>query len=331
MTNEEKLKNLKKMIEQASKDFGIGAVMHMSDNQVADVESISTGSLGLDLALGIGGLPKGRVVEIMGPESSGKSTLCQHIIAEAQKAGGIAAYIDVEHSFHADYAQALGVQLDKLYLSQPNSAQEALNLAERYASTGAIDVIVIDSVAALVSQEELDRQVGESTMGVTARLMGQGLRKLTPIIAKNNVLLVFVNQIRMKLGVMYGSPETTPGGEALKYFSTVRLDIRPREVIKEKDEAIARTVRVKVIKNKIAPPFKETLFTIVFGKGIDQEEEILGIAIEFGIVQKGGAWLKYKDYNIQGQEKFQQLMNDNPELKEEIKQLVIAKINENKS
>jgi recombination protein RecA len=326
MTKEEKLKKANAAVATVRKTHGEGSIIDMSKNNFGKYEAIPTGSLGLDIALGIGGLPKGRIVEIYGSESSGKSTLCQHIIAESQKRDGICAYIDVEHSIDSEYATTLGVNIDELHLAQPNSTQEVLNIVIELLKSNAFDVIVIDSVAALVPQEELDDEVGASKMGVNARLMGQGLRKIVPYAAASNTLVIYVNQLRDKLGVMYGSPETTPGGNALKFAASVRLDIRRKDVLKVKDEAVGIKVKVSVRKNKVGRPFKSAEFDIYFGRGIDQDGEILEIAIERDIVHKGGAWLAYKDLKIQGSPKFQELMNTNPELREEIKELVLQSL-----
>lgn len=323
-SKEERLKRIKSAVSKIEKDHGTGSIIKMSEATVADTESTPTGSLGLDIALGIGGLPKGRVVEIYGPESSGKSTVCQHVIAEAQKAGGICAYIDVEHSLDGNYATNLGVNMDELYISQPKSTQEALNIADALLDSEGFDVIVIDSIAALVPQEELDGEIGESKMGVNARLMGQGLRKIVPKADKCGTLVLFVNQLREKLGVMYGSPETTPGGNAMKFAASVRLDIRRKDIIKVKDEAVGIRVRVSVRKNKVASPFKSAEFNIMFGSGIDKDEEIFDIAVSLGVISRGGSWFSYKDIKTQGGVEFKKLMGDNEELREEIKNIVMG-------
>ncbi|XAI97372.1 hypothetical protein [Leptolyngbya phage Lbo-JY46] len=326
LTREQKLKAIKDAVTTIQKEHGTGSVVKMSEMDLSDVSSTSTGSLGLDIALGIGGLPRGRIIEIYGPESSGKSTLCQHIIAEAQKKGGICAYVDVEHSLEGEYATSLGINLNELYISQPSSAQEALNIVDKLIETNSFDVVVLDSVAALVPQEELDGEIGESKMGISARLMGQTLRKITPKADKANTLVVFVNQLRDKIGVMYGSPETTPGGNALKFFCTIRIDIRKKDTIKIKEDVIGIRVKANVRKNKISPPFKSAEFNIMFGKGIDQDGEIFGIAVDLGIINRAGAWFSYKDIKTQGGADFQKLMADNEELREEIKKLVIDSI-----
>lgn len=326
MDKNDKLKLLKDAINKINKEHGDGTVMSLSDSPV-NTEVISTGSFGLDLALGVGGLPKGRIVEIYGPESSGKTTIATHLIAEAQKAGGLAAFIDAEHAFDKDYATKLGVNVDELVFHQPNSGEEALQIADELISSGALDIVVIDSVAALTPKAELEGEMGDQKMGLQARLMGQALRKLVATTSKNNVLLVFINQTREKIGVMYGSPITTTGGNALKFYASVRLDVT-KSLAKAGDEVYGNKTKVKVIKNKVAPPFRIAEFDIVFGEGIDKQGEILDAAIGFNIVKQGGSWLTYNDTKIQGKDKFRQLMKDNPELAIEIEKLVKNKLNE---
>jgi recombination protein RecA len=335
MANEEKLeksekaKALKLTMEKIDKDFGKGSVMMMSDRGVAEQEVISTGSIGLDMALGIGGLPKGRVVEIYGPESSGKTTLAIHVIAEAQKKGGMCAFIDAEHAFDSIYAQKLGVDIDNLLISQPDYGEQALEIADRLILSGALDVVVIDSVAALVPKGELEGEMGDSKMGLQARLMSQALRKLTATINKTNTVCIFINQLREKIGVMFGNPETTTGGNALKFYSSVRLDIRRMTQIKDGDEAVGNHVKVKVVKNKVAPPFRIAEFDIIFGQGISKSGEIIDMGVELGIVQKSGSWFSYNSDKLgQGREAVKQLMTDNPELSNEIEVKIREKIKE---
>lgn len=324
---EEKLKLLKTTLDKINKDFGDGTVMSLADSPVP-TEVISTGSFGLDIATGVNGFPKGRVIEIYGPESSGKTTLATHVIAECQKQGGIAAVIDVEHAFDREYAKKLGVDVDELLFNQPDNAEQALEIADQLISSGAIDVIVIDSVAALVPKSELEGDMGDSKMGLQARLMGQALRKLTPSVSKNNVLCIFINQIREKIGVMFGNPETTSGGNALKFYASMRVDIRRSTQVKDGDVVQGNKIKAKIVKNKVAPPFRIAEFDIIYGEGIDKAGEVLDLAVEFGIIKKGGAWLTYKDYKIQGREQMRQLFKDNEELEKEIEELVKQKIYE---
>ncbi len=325
----EKIKALKLTMDKIDKDFGKGSVMMMSDKGVTEQEVISTGSIGLDMALGIGGLPKGRVVEIYGPESSGKTTLAIHVIAEAQKKGGMCAFIDAEHAFDSNYAQKLGVDIDNLLISQPDYGEQALEIADRLILSGALDVVVIDSVAALVPKSELEGEMGDSKMGLQARLMSQALRKLTATIAKTNSCCIFINQLREKIGIMIGNPETTTGGNALKFYASVRLDIRRMAQIKDGDEAIGNHVKVKVVKNKVAPPFRQAEFDIIYGEGISKVGEIIDMGVELGIVQKSGSWFSYNNDKLgQGRDSVKQLMLDNPEMANEIEAKIREKIKE---
>jgi recombination protein RecA len=329
MSNAEKLKALKLTMDKIDKDFGKGSVMIMGEKTQAEQEVISTGSLGLDVALGIGGLPKGRIVEIYGPESSGKTTIATHVIAEAQKKGGMCAIIDAEHAFDSSYAQKLGVDIDNLLISQPDYGEQALEIADRLILSGALDVVVIDSVAALVPKSELEGEMGDSKMGLQARLMSQALRKLTATISKTNCCCIFINQLREKIGVMFGNPETTTGGNALKFYASVRLDIRRMAQIKDGDEAIGNRVKVKVVKNKVAPPFRNAEFDIIFGEGISKTGEIIDMGVELGIVQKSGSWFSYDANKLgQGRDAVKQLLLDNPEMSAEIEGKIRAKISE---
>jgi recombination protein RecA len=327
--NAEKLKALRLTMDKIEKDFGKGSVMMMGERAEAPMEVISTGSLGLDIALGVNGLPKGRIIEIYGPESSGKTTIAIHTIAEAQKKGGICAIIDAEHAFDSSYAKKLGVDVDALLISQPDHGEQALEIADRLILSGAVDVVVIDSVAALVPKSELEGEMGESKMGLQARLMSQALRKLTATIAKTNCCAIFINQLREKIGVMFGNPETTTGGNALKFYASVRLDIRRMSQIKDGDEAIGNRVKVKVVKNKVAPPFRQAEFDIVYGQGISKMGEIIDMGVEYGVVQKSGSWFSYDTNKLgQGRDAVKQLLNDNPELAAEIEGKIKAKIAE---
>ena len=329
MNNTEKLKALKLTIDKIDKDFGKGSVMMMSDKADRQIEVISTGSIGLDAALGVGGVPKGRIVEIYGPESSGKTTIATHIIAEAQKKGGICAIIDAEHAFDSSYAQKLGVDVENLLISQPDYGEQALEIADRLILSGAIDVVVIDSVAALVPKGELEGEMGDSKMGLQARLMSQALRKLTATINKTNTICIFINQLREKIGVMFGNPETTTGGNALKFYASVRLDIRRSAQIKDGDSAIGNHVKVKVVKNKVAPPFRSAEFDIIFGEGISKIGEIIDMGVELGIVNKSGSWFSYNNEKLgQGREAVKQLLSDNAELANEIETKIRAKLAE---
>jgi recombination protein RecA len=329
MSNAEKLKALKLTIDKIDKDFGKGSVMMMNEKSQEPMEVVSTGSIGLDVALGVGGLPKGRVVEIYGPESSGKTTIATHIIAEAQKKGGMCAIIDAEHAFDSGYAQKLGVDIDSLLISQPDYGEQGLEIADRLILSGALDVVVIDSVAALVPKGELEGEMGDSKMGLQARLMSQALRKLTATISKTNTICIFINQLREKIGVMFGNPETTTGGNALKFYASVRLDIRRMAQIKDGEEAIGNRVKVKVVKNKVAPPFRSAEFDIVFGEGISKMGEIIDMGVELGIVQKSGSWFSYGSDKLgQGRDTVKQLLHDNPELAAEIENKIREKVKE---
>ena len=329
--NAEKLKALQLTIEKLEKTYGKGAVMKLSDEKVADLPSIPTGSLGLDIALGIGGIPRGRIIEIYGPESSGKTTLTMHCIAEAQKAGGLAAFIDAEHAFDKIYAEKLGIDTENSLISQPDHGEQALEIAVHLIRSGAIDIIVIDSVAALVPKGELEGEMGDSKMGLQARLMSQALRKLTGTINKTGCSCIFINQLREKIGVMFGNPETTTGGNALKFYASVRLDIRRIGQIKESsDNILGNRTRVKVVKNKVAPPFKVVEFDIMYGEGISKAGEILDLGVELGIIKKSGSWFSYNDEKLgQGRDAVKNLILDNPELSEELESKVKAKVNDN--
>jgi recombination protein RecA len=325
----EKMKALKLTIDKIDKDFGKGSVMMMNEKGIVNIDVISTGSIGLDVALGIGGLPRGRIVEIYGPESSGKTTIAIHVIAEAQKKGGICAIVDAEHAFDSNYAKKLGVDVDNLLISQPDYGEQALEIADRLILSGAIDVLVIDSVAALVPKGELEGEMGDSKMGLQARLMSQALRKLTATIHKTNTICIFINQLREKIGVMFGSPETTTGGNALKFYASVRLDIRRISQIKDGDQAVGNRARVKVVKNKVAPPFRLAEFDIIFGLGISKVGEIIDMGVELGIVQKSGSWFSYDTNKLgQGREAVKDLLRDNPELSAEIEGKIREKVKE---
>ena len=314
-----KLKALELTLGKLEKSYGKGVVMKLGDRVVEDIEAIPTGSIGLDLALGIGGYPRGRVVEIYGPESSGKTTLTIHAIAEVQKQGGIAAFIDAEHAFDAAYAKNLGVDVDNLYISQPDNGEQALEIADHLISSGAVDLVVIDSVAALTPKSEIEGEMGDSKMGLHARLMSQALRKLTATISKTQCTVIFINQIRMKIGVMFGNPETTTGGNALKFYSSIRLDIRRIGAIKNGEDIIGNRTRVKVVKNKVAPPFRKVEFDIMFGEGISRSGEVLDKAVDLDVVNKAGSWFSYGDTKLgQGRDAVKQMIADNPELALEI-------------
>ena len=329
---EEKKKALQTAIAYIEQQFGKGAIMKLGEAKAMDVEAISTGSLTLDTALGIGGVPRGRIIEIYGPESSGKTTVALHVIAQMQKMGGDVAFIDVEHALDPVYAAALGVDIDNMLVSQPDSGEQALEIAEALARSGAIDCIVIDSVAAMTTKAEIDGDMGDSHVGQLARLMSQGLRKLTSVIGKSNTTAIFINQIREKIGVMYGNPETTPGGRALKFYASVRIEVRRGEQIKDGANVIGNRTRCKVVKNKVAPPFKEAEFDIMYGKGISKVGEILDIGVEFGIIKKGGAWFSYNDMKLgQGRDNSKQFLLDNPEIMDEIEGKIREKFKQNEA
>ena len=321
--NSEKLKALQAAMDKIEKSFGKGSIMKMGDDHVQEVEVIPTGSIALNAALGVGGYPKGRIIEIYGPESSGKTTLAIHAIAEAQKAGGIAAFIDAEHAFDRFYAAKLGVDIDNLWISQPDNGEQALEIAEQLIRSSAIDIIVIDSVAALTPKAEIEGDMGDNKVGLQARLMSQALRKLTSAISKTNTTCIFINQLREKIGVMFGNPETTTGGNALKFYASVRLDIRRAAQLKDGDEVIGNQVRVKVVKNKVAPPFRKAEFDIMFGEGISRSGEIIDLGAELGIIKKSGSWYSYNDTKLgQGRDAAKQCIQDNPELADELEKLI---------
>ena len=326
MSEDNKTKALETALGLIEREYGTGSIMRLGDNKTIDIEEISTGSLGLDMALGIGGLPKGRIVEIYGPESSGKTTLALQVVASAQKKEGICAFIDAEHALDPVYAKNLGVDVDKLLVSQPDAGEQALEIADTLVKSGAVDVLVIDSVAALVPKAELEGDMGDTHVGLQARLMSQALRKLTSSIAKTNAMVIFINQIRMKIGIMFGSPETTTGGNALKFYSSVRLDIRRIGQIKDKDQIVGNQTRVKVVKNKVAPPFKVVEFDIIYGEGISKEGEIIDLGVLSGIVEKSGSWYSYNGERIgQGRENAKKFLLDNAEISNEIEDLIRGK------
>ena len=323
MASEDKSKALESALGLIERNYGSGSIMRLGDNTTIDIEAISTGSLGLDIALGIGGLPKGRIIEIYGPESSGKTTLALHVVASAQKSEGVCAFVDAEHALDPVYAKNLGVDVDKLLVSQPDGGEQALEIADTLIRSGAVDVLVVDSVAALVPKAELEGDMGDTHVGLQARLMSQALRKLTSSIAKSNCMLIFINQIRMKIGVMFGSPETTTGGNALKFYSSVRLDIRRIGAIKDKDQIVGNQTRVKVVKNKVAPPFKITEFDILYGEGISKEGEIIDIGVSRGVVEKSGSWYSFNGNRIgQGRENAKKYLIENKEVSDEIESLI---------
>jgi len=327
--NKEKLKALQATLDKIDKDYGKGAIMRMGDKAIADVPAIPSGSISLDIALGIGGFPRGRVVEIYGPESSGKTTLAIHAIAEAQKAGGIAAFIDAEHAFDRFYAEKLGVDLENLLISQPDNGEQALEIADHLIRSGAIDIIVIDSVAALTPKAEIEGEMGDSKMGLQARLMSQALRKLTANINRTNTTCIFINQLREKIGVMFGNPETTTGGNALKFYASVRVDIRRLAQIKDGDEVSGNRTRVKIVKNKLAPPFRKAEFDIMYGQGISLVGEIIDLGVEYNIVKKSGSWFSYGETRLgQGRDAVKLLLKDNPELMEELQGKIMTAMRE---
>ncbi|WP_116790060.1 recombinase RecA [Flavobacterium psychrotrophum] len=327
---EAKLKALQLTLDKLDKAYGKGTVMKLGDRAVEEVEAIPSGSLGIDLALGVNGYPRGRIIEIYGPESSGKTTLTLHAIAEAQKAGGIAAFIDAEHAFDRGYAQKLNVDIENLIISQPDNGEQALEIAENLIRSGAIDIVVIDSVAALTPKSEIEGEMGDSKMGLHARLMSQALRKLTGTISKTNCTVFFINQLREKIGVMFGNPETTTGGNALKFYASVRLDIRKSSQIKDGDNVIGNRTKVKIVKNKVAPPFKTAEFDIMYGEGVSKTGEILDLAVEFEIIKKSGSWFSYGDTKLgQGRDAVKALIKDNPELADEVELKIKEAIKEN--
>lgn len=327
--NAEKLKALQAAMAKIEKDFGRGSVMRMGDEQVEDVEVIPTGSLALDAALGVGGYPKGRIIEIYGPESSGKTTLAIHAIAQAQKEGGIAAFIDAEHAFDRFYAKKLGVDVDELLIAQPDNGEQALEIADQLIRSSAIDIIVIDSVAALTPKAEIEGDMGDNKVGLQARLMSQALRKLTSTISKTNTTCIFINQLREKIGVMFGNPETTTGGNALKFYASVRLDIRRVTTLKDGDTPIGNQVRVKIVKNKVAPPFRKAEFEITFGEGISHVGEIVDLGVELGIIKKSGSWFSYGETRLgQGRDAVKRVIKDNPELTAELEEKIAAALKE---
>ena len=315
----EKLKILQSTLDKIEKSYGKGSIMKLGDAPVEEIESIPSGSINLDMALGIGGYPKGRIIEIYGPESSGKTTLAIHAIAEAQKKGGIAAFIDAEHAFDSSYAKQLGVDIDNLLVSQPDNGEQALEIADNLIRSGAIDIIVIDSVAALTPKSEIEGEMGDSKMGLQARLMSQALRKLTANISKTKCCCIFINQLREKIGIMFGNPETTTGGNALKFYASVRIDIRRTQAIKDGDSNVGNRVKVKIVKNKVAPPFRVCEFDLIFGEGISKVGEIIDLGVDYNVIKKSGSWFSYGDTKLaQGREAVKQLLNDNPELAEEL-------------
>ena len=324
---QQKMKALQAAMSKIEKDFGKGSIMRMGEEKIENVEVIPTGSIGLNAALGVGGYPKGRIIEIFGPESSGKTTLAIHAIAEAQKAGGIAAFIDAEHAFDRFYAANLGVDVDNLYISQPDNGEQALEIAEQLIRSSAIDIIVIDSVAALTPKKEIEGDMGDSAVGLQARLMSQALRKLTSTISKTKTTCIFINQLREKIGVMFGNPETTTGGNALKFYSSVRIDIRKKETLKDGDTPTGNLVKVKIVKNKVAPPFRRTEFEITFGEGISRIGEIVDLGVENNIIKKSGSWFSYGDLKLgQGRDAVKALLKDNPELCDELEAKIMEKL-----
>ena len=332
MAKEDKLKALDAAIAQIERQYGKGSVMKLGDNSAnMNVEVVPTGSLSLDIALGLGGLPKGRIIEIYGPESSGKTTVALHCVAEVQKQGGIAGFIDAEHALDPVYAKNIGVDIDNLYISQPDCGEQALEITETMVRSGAVDIVIVDSVAALVPKAEIDGDMGDSHVGLQARLMSQALRKLTGVISKSNCVVIFINQLREKVGVMFGNPETTTGGRALKFYSSVRLDVRRIEALKQAGEVVGNRTRVKVVKNKVAPPFRRAEFDIMFGEGISRAGEIIDLGAELGIIKKSGSWFSYNDTKIaQGRDAAKQVILDNPELAEELEGLIFEELKKEK-
>ena len=329
--DENKRKALESALSQIEKAYGKGSVMKLGDNMHLNVETVPSGSLGLDLALGVGGVPKGRVVEVYGPESGGKTTVALHMVAEVQKRGGIAGFIDAEHALDPVYAKKIGVDIDNLYISQPDTGEQALEITETMVRSGAVDIVIVDSVAALVPKAEIEGEMGDSHVGLQARLMSQALRKLTAIIGKTNCTVIFINQLREKIGVMFGNPETTTGGNALKFYASVRLDIRGSQQIKDGEEVIGKQTKVKVVKNKVAPPFRKAEFDIMFGEGISHSGEIIDLGADLGIIKKSGSWYSYNDTKLgQGRDAAKQCIADNPELAEELEGLIFEKLREHK-
>lgn len=327
MAKDDKIRALESALAQIEKQYGKGSIMKLGDtNANMNIETVPTGSISLDIALGLGGVPKGRIIEIYGPESSGKTTVALHMVAEVQKRGGIAGFIDAEHALDPVYAKNIGVDIDNLYISQPDNGEQALEITETMVRSGAVDIVIIDSVAALVPKAEIDGEMGDSHVGLQARLMSQALRKLTAVISKSNCIVVFINQLREKVGVMFGNPETTTGGRALKFYASIRLDVRRIESLKQGGDVVGNRTRIKIVKNKIAPPFKEAEFDIMFGKGISKEGDVLDLAAECSIVNKSGAWYAYNDSKIgQGRENAKQFLSDNPEIFAEIEEKVRSK------
>ena len=331
VNNKERLKQLELTLDKIEKDHGKGSIMRLGDKAISSIDSIPTGALSLDIALGIGGVPKGRIVEIYGPESSGKTTLAQHIVAEAQRRGGIAAFVDAEHALDPEYAKNLGVKVDELLISQPDTGEQALDIVEQLVRSGAIDVVVVDSVAALVPKAEIDGEMGDSHMGLQARLMSQALRKLTAIVGKTRTCVIFINQLRQKIGIVYGNPETTTGGNALKFYSSLRMDIRKIETLKNDGQEYGNRVRVKVVKNKMAPPFRIGEFDIIYGKGISKTGSILDVAVDLKIANRAGAWFSYGETKLgQGREKAKEFLEENPDVLAEIEKKVRDKISSSK-
>ncbi len=324
MAKDDKIRALESALAQIEKQYGKGSIMKLGDtNANMNIETVPTGSISLDIALGLGGVPKGRIIEVYGPESSGKTTVALHMVSEVQKRGGIAGFIDAEHALDPVYAKNIGVDIDNLYISQPDNGEQALEITETMVRSGAVDIIIVDSVAALVPKAEIDGEMGDSHVGLQARLMSQALRKLTAVISKSNCIVVFINQLREKVGVMFGNPETTTGGRALKFYSSIRLDVRRIEALKQGGDVVGNRTRVKVVKNKIAPPFKEAEFDIMFGKGISREGDVLDLAADAGIIVKSGAWYAYNDATIgQGRENAKQFLSDNPEIFHEVEEKV---------